>query len=73
VLGLLSTAAKDKRVAAFKTANLLARLSVLDQVAGSDAEDPATADADRHIDGSFTTNLLDRVGSAAFVAGGRRS
>jgi amidase len=29
----------------------------LDQVAGSDAEDPATADADSHIHGSFTDGL----------------
>ena len=33
----------------------------------------AILDDQAFIDGSFTTNLLDRIGSAAFVAGGRRS
>jgi acetyl-CoA carboxylase, biotin carboxylase subunit len=33
----------------------------------------AILDDPAFIDGSFTTNLLDRIGSAAFVAGGRRS
>ena len=33
----------------------------------------AIVDDPAFVDGTFTTNLLDRVGSAAFVAGGRRS
>ena len=33
----------------------------------------AILDDQAFIEGTFTTNLLDRIGSAAFVAGGRRS
>ena len=33
---------------------------VLDQVAGTDPEDPVTADAARHIDGSFAAALRSR-------------
>jgi amidase len=40
--------------------------SVLDQVAGSDAEDPVTGDAGRHIEGSFTVAL-----QSASLAGSR--
>jgi acetyl-CoA carboxylase biotin carboxylase subunit len=72
LLGKLSVWGPDRPVAIARARVALSEL-VVDGLITNAPFHQAILDDPSFIDGSFTTNLLDRIGSAAFVAGGRRS
>jgi acetyl-CoA carboxylase biotin carboxylase subunit len=72
LLGKLSVWGPDRPAAIARARVALSEL-VIDGLITNASFHQAILDDPAFIDGSFTTNLLDRVGSAAFVAGGRRA
>jgi acetyl-CoA carboxylase, biotin carboxylase subunit len=72
LLAKLSVWGPDRPAAIARARVALSEL-VIDGLITNASFHQAILDDPAFIDGSFTTNLLDRVGSAAFVAGGRRS
>ncbi|HEY8199263.1 MAG TPA: acetyl-CoA carboxylase biotin carboxylase subunit [Candidatus Limnocylindrales bacterium] len=72
LLGKLVIWAADRPAAIARSRIALSEL-VIDGLITNVPFHRAILDDQAFIDGSFTTNLLDRIGSAAFVAGGRRS
>ena len=72
LLGKLVVWAADRPAAIARSRIALSEL-VVDGLITNVPFHRAILDDEAFIDGSFTTNLLDRIGSAAFVAGGRRS
>jgi acetyl-CoA carboxylase, biotin carboxylase subunit len=72
LLGKLSVWAPDRPTAIARARVALSELVVEGLITNTPFHQ-AILDDPAFIDGSFTTNLLDRIGSAAFVAGGRRS
>ncbi len=72
LLGKLVVWAPDRPSAIARSRIALSEL-VIDGLITNIPFHRAILDDQAFIDGSFTTNLLDRIGSAAFVAGGRRS
>jgi acetyl-CoA carboxylase biotin carboxylase subunit len=72
LLGKLVVWAPDRQSAIARSRIALSEL-VVDGLITNIPFHRAILDDQAFIDGSFTTNLLDRIGSAAFVAGGRRS